>query len=297
MPNELKELIEKYKDRIIIIFITLVVLDIFIYWQIFELNKDKDRLSFYFLEVGQGDSSLIVLPGGVKILVDGGPSNGKILEVLAKILPPNERYFDLVILTHPEHDHFGGLIEILRRYRVGVFIHNGRASNSLAFGEVRKIVTEKEIKTINLAAGDRIRYQENVINIISPTVELLKQKNISNNDASLVFIVEAMGVKAIFTGDISSKIEKELIRFKKLIPVDILKVAHHGSKFSSSAQFLSVIQPRLAVIGVGKNSYGHPTSEVLNRLFSVGAVVFRTDQDGTVKILLKKDKELEIFKL
>jgi len=298
MLSEISDFLQKYKNRVIIFLIALIALDIFVYWQIFVLNSQKNNLLFYFLEVGQGDSSLIILPNNVKILIDGGPPNGKLLEVLAKILPPHQRYLDLVILTHPERDHFSGFLEILRRYQIGLFIHNGRSNDTLEFEELKKIITEKKIKTIDLAAGDKIRYQQNIINIISPTKELLKQKNFSNNDTSLVFILEALGVKALFTGDISAEIENKLVGFfKEKGPIDILKVPHHGSKFSSSFQFLSIIQPRLAVIEVGKNPYGHPTSEVINRLKAVGAIIYRTDEDKTIKILLRKNKEVEIFKL
>jgi competence protein ComEC len=294
MFNELIEWLQKHKNRVIIIVIVLIALDTLVYWQIFALSDRRGDLLFYFLEVGQGDGSLVVLPGGVKILIDGGPPNGRVLEALAKALPPTERYLDLVILSHPELDHFGGLIEVLRRYRVGIFIHNGRAGTASAFEELKAVINEKGVKTINLGAGDRIRHQKSVMRIISPDSELVKRG--VSNDTSLVFALEAGGARALFTGDISAAIEEKLVGFSEWAPVDILKVAHHGSKYSSSARFLSVARPRLAAIGVGKNFYGHPTREALSRLLAAGATIYRTDQDGTIKVLLRKNNEVEVFK-
>ena len=280
------------KNRIIVILIVLVALDILVFWQIGVLNATNQDLRIYFLDVGQGDSELVILPGGVKILIDGGLPNGKVLSELAKILPPTDRYIDLVVLSHPQLDHFGGLIEVLKRYRVGAFIHNGRSGTAKAFLDLEKVLQENNIRVVTLSGGEKIRYQKSVFNILSPISKLLFTKEL--NDTTLVMELDSKNIKTLFTGDISQKIERRLLN-GFITEIDVLKVAHHGSKYSSSANFLSAINPALAIIEVGRNSYGHPTQETLNRLNRIGVKVYRTDEDGTIE-LVADGESLKVFK-
>lgn len=281
----------KQKNKIVLTLILLVILDILVFWQIKNLVSLNKPLEIYFLKVGQGDSELIKLSGKVKILIDGGPANNQILENLNQILSPFDRYLDLVILSHPQSDHFGGLIEVLKRYQVGAFIYNGRDNPIPAFEELKKIIAENKIQTIVLIGGDKIHYQDNQFNILLPDLSLLQSKEL--NDTALVGELKNSNFKALFTGDISSKIEKKLITFYHST-IDVLKVSHHGSKFSSSAEFLNALRPKVAVIEVGKNSYGHPTKDVLERLKAVGAKILRTDQEGLVELLIDGQK-IRIF--
>lgn len=281
----------KQKNKIVLTLILLVILDILVFWQIKNLVSLNKPLEIYFLKVGQGDSELIKLSGKVKILIDGGPANNQILENLNQILSPFDRYLDLVILSHPQSDHFGGLIEVFKRYQVGAFIYNGRDNPIPAFEELKKVVAENKIQTIVLIGGDKIRYQDNQFNFLLPDLSLLQSKEL--NDTALVGELKNSNFKALFTGDISSKIEKKLITFYHST-IDVLKVSHHGSKFSSSPEFLNALRPKVAVIEVGKNSYGHPTKDVLERLKAVGAKILRTDQEGLVELLIDGQK-IRIF--
>jgi len=281
----------KQKNKIVLTLILLVILDILVFWQIKNLVSLNKPLEIYFLKVGQGDSELIKLSGKVKILIDGGPANNQILENLNQILSPFDRYLDLVILSHPQSDHFGGLIEVFKRYRVGAFIYNGRDNPIPAFKEFKKVIAENKIQTIVLIGGDRIRYQDNQFNFLLPDLSLLQEKEL--NDTTLVGELKNSNFKALFTGDISSKIEKKLVTFYHST-IDVLKVSHHGSKFSSSPEFLNALKPKVAVIEVGKNSYGHPTKDVLERLKAVGAKILRTDEEGLVKLLIDGQK-IRIF--
>src|SRR5689334_7001064 len=129
------------------IFSLLIGFNFFV-WSAVALQANADGLNIYFLDVGQGDSSLIVLPGGAKILIDGGPANKSVFGELEKVLSPSDRYIDLVMLTHPQLDHFGGLIDVLKRYRVGAFIYNGRDGTAQAWPYLKEIVSEKKIKTV-----------------------------------------------------------------------------------------------------------------------------------------------------
>jgi len=280
----------KLADWEILIILFLIIFDVFIWEQII-FNGPNRQTEIYFLDVGQGDSELAVLPGGVKVLIDGGP-NKKILDELANVLSPFDRYIDLVALSHPQLDHFGGLIDVLKRYRIGVFIFSGRRGEIAAFGDLEKVIQENKIPVVVLGEKDKIKYQDSRFDILSPSKNLLSSAEL--NDTTLVMEFFSQSVKTLFTGDIDSKIEEYLAQ-KYDLDIDVLKVSHHGSRFSSSEKFLLAATPKLTIIEVGKNSYGHPTEQILSRLASIGSQVFRTDKDGTVKLTLENGK-INIFK-
>jgi len=281
----------KHKNKVIIISAALAILDVLIFFQIFKGAPPDLRVNF--LNVEQGDSELILLPGGVKVLIDGGPPNGKILDELAKTLPRFDRYIDLIIMTHPQLDHFGGLIDVLKRYRVGVFLTSGRLGTAKAFSDLVNVLNTRGVRSVILGAGDKIHYRESQINILWPKPEFLMSKEL--NDSSIVAELISSNIKALFTGDIGANIEKELLKTYRST-IDILKVPHHGSKYSSSWDFLQVLKPKAAVIEVGKNSYGHPTQEVLEKLKNIRASIYRTDLNGTVQVIIK-DGAMKLFSL
>lgn len=268
----------------------LVVLDI-VAWAYMVPQKKWDSSELYFLNVGQGDSSLAFLPGGVKLLIDGGPINGRVQKNLETIMSLSDRYIDMVAMTHPQQDHYGGFLELFQNYTIGIFLTSGYESDNASWKELQKIIERRGIPTLVLDEMDLIRYGTARVRILSPqSGERVKD----TNDASLVMRLEENGVKAIFTGDISAAKERQLARNFDM-KADILKVSHHGSKYSSDAVFLRELAPALAVIEVGKNSYGHPTQQTLNRLADIGAQVYRTDKDGIVKAV-RLENQLHIFR-
>jgi len=271
----------KHRSTVLVFLVALVVLDIIVWSQIAVYIRDQSLLRLYFLNVGQGDSELVVLPGGAKLLVDGGPPNGQVLLALANILPPMDRYIDLVVLSHPQTDHFGGLIDIVRRYRVGMFISTGISNAVPGYTDLMRALDEYGIPRTVLAAGDSIQYGDSRIDVLSPTPAFLSATDV--NETTLALRVAANNITALFTGDANADVEHELAQDTG--PIDVLKVSHHGSKFSSTKEFLDALRPEIAVIEVGKNSYGHPTAQVLGRLADIGARIFRTDQQGTVEII------------
>jgi len=286
-----KDIFERHKNKIIIFLAVLAVLDFLVFRQIGKAGGESEDLNIYFLNVGQGDSELVELPGGVKVLIDGGPPNGAVLEELAKVIPLHDRYIDLVMMSHPQLDHFGGLVEVLERYRVGAFLASGREGEISAFGELKRVLARESVKTIVLSSGDKISYQGSRFDILSPTPELLSSKEL--NDTTIVAELSSNNSRTLFTGDIGANIEEKILG--RAGDLDILKVAHHGSKFSSSVSFLAAVSPEVAVVEVGKNSYGHPTKDALGRITAAGARIFRTDLDGTVKISVGGGK-IRIFK-
>lgn len=282
-------------------FLALIGFNIFVWNSVLSAAPAADRLNLYFLDVGQGDSALIKLPGedgrSVKIMIDGG-SGKQTLSSLYNALPATERYVDLLILTHPQLDHFGGFIDVLKRFEVGAFIHNGREGTSAGWKELKRLLKDKHIKTVVLKEGDIINYQNSNLKFLSPNDKFLKSKEL--NDTPLVAVLESEGSKTLFTADIGFKdmnVEEYLIKkYSNEINADILKIAHHGSKFSSSSQFIRAVSPEVSIVSAGeRNRYGHPTKEALSRVASIDDSLYRTDEDGTVHLRVK-DGIIEVLK-
>ncbi|MDO8557408.1 MAG: MBL fold metallo-hydrolase [Candidatus Jorgensenbacteria bacterium] len=293
MIDEIYEYITKHKERVTILIIGLAAANALVFLEIISANAVSSDLRVHFLDVWQGDSELIELPGGVDVLVDGGPPNGRATREIASVLGPTDRYIDLVSISHPQLDHFGGIVDVIKQYRVGAFIWNGRREGApSAFNDLEKKLKEQNIQIITLIAGDKIRYKNSVIDVLWPTEQALAGKDL--NDTGLVLKLESNKTKALFTGDNGVKPEAFLASVN-VGKIDVLKVPHHGSKYSSSASLLNAIQPLISAIEVGKNSYGHPTEETLSRLKSAGSKIFRTDQDGTVT-LVANGKTIKVFK-
>ncbi len=261
-----------------LIFSVLICFNAFVWYQV--ILHSQDALDVYFLDVGQGDSQLIVLPGGVKVLIDGGPDKGVLFE-LSNVLPETDRYIDIVVITHPELDHFGGIYDVAERYKIGALAVSGREGESDAWRDLLLLLKDKEIPILKLGAGDAIKYEDSVIMVLSPNKSLMSNKEV--NETSLVLGLNSEGVRALFTGDIGFTTEN-YITDEYDIDVDILKVAHHGSKFSTGMGFLLEATPEISVIQVGKNRFGHPTQATLSRLQSIGSSIYRNDENGTVHV-------------
>lgn len=285
----------KFDNFSLLIVLALIFLNIFIWYQIVFIGPNTNP-TLYFLNVGQGDSELIVLPQNIKILTDAGPDS-KIVRELDKIISQSNRYFDIAIITHAQLDHFNGFNYLLENYSVGLFITNGQVASLPEWKKFERAAREKGIPIITLTSGDKIKSGKNLLSIISPTNELLQSSE--TNDSCMVVQLKTENLSALYTCDIDSTTEKYLVKnFSSTLNSVILKVPHHGSKYSSSNEFLDAVRQKIAIIEVGaKNSYGHPTEEALARLASSTIKkIFRTDQDGTIKIITT-DNKLQIYKL
>lgn len=275
------------------IFISLIFLDIFI-WKTIFLEKAAKTPEVYFLDVGQGDSELLILKSGIKILTDAGP-NKKVLRELGKIPSLKDRYIDLAVISHPQLDHFGGFNEIIDYYDIGAFLINGRVPDSeeilSLWNSLFKKIEKKNIPVITLGEGDSVKFMDNRIDFLSPHKNWLGSAEL--NDTSLVEFITTPEFKMFLGGDIGFNVEKYLVE-KFNLDADILKVSHHGSKYSSSVEFLKEVSPVLAVIEVGNNKYGHPAKETLDRFISLGIRVVRTDKNKTIKLLAESGK-IKVF--
>lgn len=242
---------------------------------------DKDSLEVVFFDVGQGDAIFIETPHHHQILIDGGPSS-VVSEKLGKEMPFWDRTLDLIVLTHPDFDHLAGLIEVLKRYEVKNILWTGVACGTAECQEWKRLI-EAEGANIRLAqAGQQIKGGGILLDVLYP-FENIEGKEVKNtNDTSIVLRLVYGENSFLLTGDIYQSVEEGLIG--EGIDSDILKVAHHGSKYSSSQEFIEAVSPDLAVISVGKdNNYGHPSQEVLKNL--ADCEIFRTDLEGDIKII------------
>ncbi len=255
-------------------------------WQgVIERLRDVP-LEVYFLDVGQGDSQLIVFPDGVKVLIDGGPTKEVLFE-LGEILFPTDRYIDLVMITHAQLDHYGGIKDVIQRYKVGAFIFNSEEGEGEAWDEFKRILKEEKVPIIVLGEGDKVSYKDKQINVLSPSEGLLAHRDL--NEGSLVTELVGEGVKILFTGDIGFEAEEVLLE-KYDMDIDVLKVAHHGSKYSTSMSFLEEATPLISVVEVGDNRFGHPTEATLQRLAGIGSTIYRTDKNGRVKLTIESGR-------
>lgn len=279
------------KKSVLILF-SLFILNVLLLFPVFYLSST--RLSVSFFDVGQGDSIFIETPEGHQVLIDGGPSYTKVIEKLSSEMPFWDKEIDLVILSHPESDHMTGLLSVLENYKVDNVLWTGIEKDGEKFETWKRMVGEEGANIYFAKKGEKIILNDSVLEVLSP--EPVEGKKLDDsNDTAVVSKLSYKDSSFLFTGDISSKIEKGL----EGVDADILKVAHHGSKYSTSGEFLEKVSPLIAVIQVGKNSYGHPTKEVLTRLDNSGIKVLRNDIDGDIKIvsdgidykiITKKDK-------
>ena len=250
------------------------------------LTSPDDKLHVTFLDVGQGDAILIQTPNGQNILVDGGPDPQKVNLELSEKLPFWDRTIDLMIATQPQADHITGLVEVLQRYEVKQVLESGVAYDSLIYEEWSNLVDEKQIKHEIARAGQEIDLGDGIkMEIINPPPELFEgtSSDVDNNGVALKLTWNK--ISFILTADIREEAEFELIGQRANLRSNVLKAAHHGSKTSTSPQFLAAVDPEVAVISAGAdNRFGHPSPEVVERLTDrLGKdKVYRTDRHGTI---------------
>lgn len=278
------------------LYLTSSLLLLTIFLALFSLPDNNFHL--IACNVGQGDAILATY-GNIQILTDGGPGN-RVLDCLSKHMPFYDREIELVILTHPQLDHFGGLIEVVRRYKVDTFMANAVDNSAQAYSVLKKEVGGRGIRIINPKEGMIVRLGKIHLDIVNPTDALLSENTNGNsgnilgvfttkrdlNDFSIVDIVSFGNYKALLTGDIGPSEIPDVLSVGRLKPVNYIKVPHHGSKNGLTPEFLDVVNPEIAVISVGRNnSYGHPHEEILKLLRARGIKTLRTDEVGDIEIV------------
>lgn len=249
--------------------------------------QEKDGLlKVYFFDVGQGDAIFIETPNGNQILIDGGPDN-KVLQELAKVMPFYDKDIDVVIASHPHADHVAGLIEVLERYDVKNILQAKEDYNSPVVPVWQEVVRNEKANEIEAITGKVVDLGNGAtLIIIHPFVSVTGTLLKNPHDAVVVAILKYGAFEVVLTGDMEAKVERRLLLGGHDLKSDILKVGHHGSKTSTTPEFLSAVSPEVAFIQVGvKNRYGHPVQEVLSRLEKFGIKYYRSDLDGTIKVV------------
>lgn len=242
-------------------------------------TEGDSQLRVIFLDVGQGASQLLISPSGHTMLIDAG-NNDKEEEMLDYLQAYGVRRLDLVIGTHPDADHIGGLDRVIDRLDIGEVYMPKIQSNTKTFESLLNSIRSKGLKVKTAKAGLELAWDERVqVSMLAPVTA-----TDDNNNMSAVVKVTYGSTSFLLTGDAESESERAMLESGANLHADVLLVGHHGSKSSTTARFLNAVKPKYAVIQVGDNSYGHPTKTILDRLAKYQVEVYRNDLQGTVEI-------------
>lgn len=239
---------------------------------------DQSGLKVLFLDVGQGASQLLVSPNGKTMLIDAG-DNDKEQLMLDYMKKYGITKLDIIIGTHPDADHIGGLDKVIDHLDIGKVYLPKASSNTKTYESLLTSIKQKGLKVTTAKAGVKLDWDPDVqVEMLAP----VKSYKDNNNNSAVVRLTH--GANAILlTGDAESESEQDMIASKAELSADLMLVGHHGSNSSTTAAFLNKVKPKAAVIQVGKgNKYGHPKEKVLQRLEKQGVKVYRNDEQGTI---------------
>jgi competence protein ComEC len=245
-------------------------------WSAIVFVPAPSALTFEVLDVGQGDALLVTGPNEQRVLIDGGPDPRRLLSLLGERLPFWERRFAAVILSHPDADHLTGLLEVVERYDVGMVVEGDRAESAV-YSAWEQTLERQRVPRVTLTPGQALSLGGASMVLMAPE----REQPASDNDRSLVFRIAYGEVSFLLTGDVEASGEETLLQSPYPLQSTVLKVAHHGSRSSTTMPFLEAVQPAASVISVGaRNRHGHPSPEVLGRLEA--RPIYRTDENGSV---------------
>ncbi len=282
------------------IFALVMLLSLLITGGYFLYFKSLKQTFIVFCNVGQGDAAYIRIKGKIDVLVDAGPSR-KILDCLGKNMPFWDKKIEIAILSHPQKDHFGGFLQVMKKYKIDYFFMPKIEGSANSFKTLEDYLTDKDIEIIFPTAGYKIETQGDTFIFLWPPKEIIKDLSFGKNnlnDYSLIFKFKEGKQSITFTGDAPSNVLNLLSNKAKgesglNIKTNILKIPHHGSANSLSVKFIKLANPSIAVISSGKNnSYGHPSKKTLNLLQALNIKILRTDEKGDIKITFGKDRLL-----
>lgn len=258
----------------------LIATDILV-WIVVWQQEPSDILTVSFLDVGQGDAIFIQTPHKHQVLIDGG-KNRKVVSQLGQMMPFGDRSIDVMIATHPDADHIGGLPEVATRYAVDLYLEPGVESENSLDDELNTRLGKKKVERLLARRGQIINFGDGVSLVI-----LFPDRNVSSwetNEASIVAKLIYGHQSFLLTGDSPIRAENILLGLNKsILDAEVLKAGHHGSRTSTSLSFAQAASPLYAIISAGKeNPYGHPHVEVLNILKKVKAEILSTAEKGTI---------------
>ncbi|MDD4003015.1 MAG: MBL fold metallo-hydrolase [Clostridia bacterium] len=273
-------------------------------------NKGDEELMVHFVDVGQGDCSILQLPDGKNMIIDGGPPSAK-SKVLQYINYYKITRFDYMVLSHPHDDHYGSLTDVLTDIEVSAVYMSDLPSDRIktaSYGKFINAVSESGAEILYSLEGEII-YGGFGLEIVffTPDTQVYidaAEEGFNLNELSPIIMVYYGGKSIMFTGDATSKTENLFLSAasshsvlkNKPIQADVLKVAHHGSKYSSINKFLDKVKPEISVISAGAdNSYGHPHPETVERLLSHSEQILRTDTDGDIVLKITNDGKITVL--
>jgi len=264
----------------------LLVIAVLVSFAAFTMPDDDLHVSF--LDVGEGDA-ILVQKGNQQIVIDGGPSPQAINLELGREMPFWDKTIDLLVMTHPHHDHLAGLVEVLRRYEVGQVLYPALEYESPVYDEWLRLIQEGGIKQTLACAGQQIDMGDGIVmTVLGPPSILFTDTESDVDNNGVVLRLSTGNISFLLTADIMRETEWELVRKRADLSSTVLKVAHHGSDTSTTSEFLAVVNPEVAVISCGtENKFGHPSDEVLDRLEAVVGPddIYCTAEHGTIEFI------------
>ena len=269
--------------RIVRVILALIVIGVVLFVVWIRVRPDGN-LHVVFFDVGQGDATFIQTPQGQQVLVDGGKFSRTLLEQLGGEMPFWDKEIDILIVTHPDNDHYLGLIDTLEHYRFRTLIHNGQEVSGSDYKLLLEKAAAKQIPIHRALAGEVIEMDNGVrLEILHPDSELDGDED---NDNSIAMRLVFEDFTFLLTGDVEAGAERKMLAAGRPLQAVIYKAGHHGANTSSSALFLEAVRPQYVIISAGEqNNFGHPHQEMLDRAAVIGASVMRTDQQGTLEVI------------
>lgn len=251
----------------------------------------EGRLQIFALNVGQGDSLLIVTPGGKHVLIDAGtPQAGD--DVVAALQKHHVSSIDLAVATHPHLDHIGGMGRVMKTMPVKAFLDSGQDYTSATYERMIKAIRDKGIKYIEAKRGMTFDLDPGIrLEVLNPAgnkkwITDVRSGGSVQNANSVVLRLTYGSFAMLFTGDAEAETEAEMMKAGEKVQAQVLKVGHHGSRYATSDEFLNAVKPQAAIISAGvDNKYGHPTQSTLDRLQADKAQIFRTDLQGEIAVI------------
>ncbi len=260
-----------------------------------KFNNVSGKLRAHVLDVGQGDAILIITPEKKAVLVDAGTSRSSetVLQALQKY---NIEKLDLAVATHPHADHIGGMSKVLDTVPVKNFLDSGQPHPTATYEKMLATIKAKIGKLIVARAGQKFELDSGIqLLVLGPSSPMLEKVSGSDENANSVILKLVYGnFQMLLTGDSEDETEERLLERGVDLKAKVLKVAHHGSNYASTTEFLEKVTPEAAIISCGTdNDYGHPAPKTLKRLKQIGAKLYRTDLNGEITVV-SDGKEYEI---
>jgi competence protein ComEC len=271
-----------YSLIIFLLFLAIILGGVIYYSQ-----NSKD-LKVIFFDVGQGDAILIE-QGNNQMLIDGGRNGKLLLEKLGKYIPFWDRRIEIMVATHPDADHISGLVDALKNYNVKAVIKTKAEGESQTYGAMAEAIKQEGADNIEAIRGIKIKFANDAsAEVVYPSSSVKVANSKASNENSVAIVISSGESKFFLAGDLPG-IQEETLDIGK---INFLKVSHHGSKYSTTDRFLDNLKLEEAIISVGKNnSYGHPASEITERLLSHGIKIWRTDEIGDIVYKCKAQNE------